>query len=457
MTGFIVNALAVVGAFAIVSVAISLFSKLGRRPGTLHAEDVPRVGSADFLAALAGAVNGTVQRGGDAILLNNGDELMPALLRDVQEARRSINFMVYIWEAGEMSDRIADALARRAEDGIEVRVLLDGLGALRVPAEAIERMEKAGVKIQRFRPPRFGRLTRFHKRNHRRAIVMDGRIGYTGGAAVGDKWLGHAQSPDHWRDIMVRVTGPLASSLQSAFAELWAHCCGEMLAGRAFYPVHAHAVGSVPDGHFDSGADAEGDDDYAGDSDYGDDAGDGPLHVSLISSPSSDEHPVRLFFNLSFLAARDRLWIVTPYFVPDRGTRKNIADRAKAGVDVRLLLPNEYTDAKPIRWAAHGFYSELLESGVRIWEYQPTMLHTKAVIVDGEWCVVGSANLDIRSKELNEENLLGILHRPLAERLEASFLQDLERSKEITLDEWKRRGVLARGLERAAAIFSEQY
>jgi cardiolipin synthase len=383
-----------------------------------------------------------VQSGGEARLLNNGDGFLPVMLDDIANARRTINFMVYIWEPGEMSKRIATALAARARDGIEVRVLLDGLGGIRAPDEDIDLMKSAGALVQRFRPPSFGRLTRFHKRNHRRAIVMDGRIAYTGGAAVGEKWLGNADSPDHWRDIMVRATGSMAADLQSAFAELWAHCCGEMLVGRDFYPVEE----SAGDGalHFAGDADAR-------------DASTPPRHISLISSPSSDEHPVRLFFNLAFLAARERLWITTPYFVPDKGTRLNIAERAKAGVDVRLLLPNEYTDAKPIRWAAHGFYAKLLEQGVRIWEYQPTMLHSKAIVIDSAWSIVGSANLDIRSKELNEENLLGIQHRPFAEQLEEAFLDDLESAQEIKLEEWKRRGVVARGLERAAAIFSEQY
>lgn len=426
------HALAVVGAFAIGAVLISLFSALGRRPGRLHTTATPPVDSDDFLAALAGSVNGTVDEGGTARLLNNGVEFVSALLDDIASARHTINFMVYIWEPGEMCERVAGALAARARDGVEVRILLDGLGALSMPDEAIEAMKDAGVRIQRFRPPRFGRLTRFHKRNHRRAIVFDGRIAYTGGAAVADKWLGDADTPDHWRDMMTRVTGCLAASLQSAFAELWAHCRGELLVGPAFYPCE--------------------DGDRVRDSDHR-----APRHVALTSSPSSEEHPVSLFFNLSILAARVRLWITTPYFVPDRGTIENIEARARAGVDVRLLVPNELTDARPIRWAAHGFYAELLEAGVRIWEYQPTMLHSKAIVIDGAWSIVGSANLDIRSKELNQENLLGILDHGFAREIERAFCADLEQSKEILLDEWKRRGIVARSLERAAALFSEQY
>jgi cardiolipin synthase A/B len=434
LTTWLLYALAAVGAFAIVSVVITLFSALGRRPAHLQTTaEPPPVTSEDFLAALAGSVNGSVRKGGSARLLDNGVGFIPALLDDIARAEHTINFMVYIWEGGEMAVRIAQALAARAREGIEVRVLLDGLGALGVPAEIVQTMRDAGVRIKRFRPPRIGRLTRFHKRNHRRAIVFDGRIGYTGGAAVGDKWLGDAETPDHWRDVMVRATGCMAESLQSAFAELWAHCSGELLVGPHFYP-------STADGHA-----------------HEDHAGEPPRHIALTSSPSSEEHPVRLFFNLTILAARERLWITMPYFVPDRGTIDNLKARALAGVDVRLLLPNEFTDARPIRWAAHGFYAELLEAGLRIWEYQPTMLHTKAMVVDGAWSVVGSANLDIRSKELNQENLLGILDTTFAAELDRAFRTDLERSKEIRRDEWKRRGVLARSLERAAAVFSEQY
>jgi cardiolipin synthase len=166
---------------------------------------------------------------------------------------------------------------------------------------------------------------------------------------------------------------------------------------------------------------------------------------------------MRYFFLLSFLAARHRLYIASPYFVPDQHTRDAVAGLARRGVDVRILLPNHHTDAKPIRQASHSYYDELLSAGVRIWEYQPTMMHSKLVVVDGCWSVVGSANMDIRSKELNEENALGILDPGLASALEATFLADLERSREVKLDEWRRRGLVPRVLERACVLFAEQF
>jgi cardiolipin synthase len=177
----------------------------------------------------------------------------------------------------------------------------------------------------------------------------------------------------------------------------------------------------------------------------------------VISAPSHEDHPLRLFFMLSFLSARRTLYITTPYFVPDAQTRAAAAGRARAGVDVRILLPNELTDAVPIRLAGHSYFDELLSAGVRIYEYQPAMMHNKTVVVDGQWSIVGSANMDIRSKELNQENVLGILDAGFGRQLDETFLADIGKAREIKLDDWRRRGIWPRVKERAAALFAEQY
>lgn len=419
-TFFVIGVLAAAGAF------ITLFFALGRRPERLWTEEIGAVDSADFMRPVAALLSVPTRKGGHAKLLNNGDEWLPALLADFAAARHSITFSAYIWEPGRMSDLVSEALIARARDGIQVRLLLDGLGGMKCPDESIEELRAAGGKVATFRPFSFGKLSRFHKRNHRRAIVIDGRIGHTGGMAVGDKWLGDARSPEEWRDTMVRVTGCLAENLQSAFGELWAYVTGEVLTGEAFFPEDIDEESDV-------------------------------RSLGIVSSPAGEEHPLRLFYFLTFLAARERLWITTPYFVPDKHTRKVVARRAKAGVDVRILLPNEHTDAKPIRAASHSYFQELLDNGVRIYEYQPTMMHTKHVVVDGKLSVVGSANMDIRSKELNQENILAILDRELARELEHTFERDLRVSREILSDEWKRRGIKARVLERLAVFFAEQY
>lgn len=423
--------LAVIGGLSLVGGIVTLFFALGRRPSKLDVTEGAAVTSPEFLVSMAGTLGTPLRKGGTVQLLNNGDAFFPSLLESIKGAERSINFLVFIWEPGQVSDQVFAALLERAKAGVEVRLLLDGYGGLKTPDEGIEALRAAGGKVERFRPPRFGKLTRFHKRTHRRAIVMDGKVAFTGGMAVGDKWLGNADTEEHWRDTMVKVTGPLAATLQSAFTGAWAHAAGEILVGEKFYPTEPPAA----------------------------DAGGEPvtMHLGVASAPSSDSHPLRVVFTQTFLSARKTLYITTPYFVPDHVVREAVAKRARSGVDVRILLPDEHTDAKPIRHTTHSYMEELMEAGVRIYEYQPTMMHTKHVVVDGRWSVVGSANMDIRSKELNEENVLGILDAGFARELEATFLKDLEKSQEIRLDEWRRRGVFKRFLERTCRLFAEQY
>jgi cardiolipin synthase A/B len=422
-----VRALAVVGAVAIVGVIVTLFTSFGRRPSVYKVTEAPPVEDVDFLVSLAGAMGTPVRSGGTAQLLNNGVEFFPAMLEAIRRAQHSINFTAYIWEPGQVSDQFFAALTERARAGVQVRLLLDGMGGLRAPKEGLEALRAAGGKVEPFRPPRLGKLTRFHKRTHRRAIVIDGRVGFTGGGAVADKWRGDAEHPEHWRDTMVQVTGPPAATLQTAFVSLWAPVSGELLTGDRFFPPQR------------------------------DEPGPALKHVGVASSPSEDDHPLRLFFLQSFQAARRRLYIASPYFVPDSAVRAAVVARARAGVDVRVLLPNELTDAKPIRRASHRYYEELLSGGVRIYEYQPTMMHAKGVVVDGKWSVVGSANMDIRSHELNAENVIGLLDDAFGAQMERAFLEDLARAREFRLEEWKQRGQWSRLLERACALFAEQY
>jgi cardiolipin synthase len=311
---------------------------------------------------------------------------------------------------------------------VQVRVQLDGMGGMQAPS--MDALKAAGGKVVTFRPARFGKFTRFHKRNHRRAIVIDGTVGFTGGEAIADHWLGDARNEKEWRDTMVRVTGPLAATLQSAFADVWAFAEGEILEGPQFFPPPGDASA----------------------------AGHGALvHTGVASLPASDLHPLRVFIAQSFLSARRRLYITTPYFVLDEEMRDVVAERARAGVDVRILLPNEHTDAKLIRLTSHHYFEDLLAAGVKIYEYQPTMMHTKSIVVDGLWSVVGSANMDVRSIELNVENVLGILDAGFARTLEATFHEDLKRAREIRLEEWRRRGWWARVKEWVASRLAEQY
>ncbi len=427
-------ALALVGVLALVTILLTMFSALGDRPETVSITEVDPVDSEAFLLGVSGVINAPLQRGGSAHLLNNGDEFLPALLEALRSARRSVNFMVYIWEPGEMSDRVFEALVERARQGVEVRVMVDALGGHGAPEEGIEALRRAGGRWEWFHPLRFGRFTQVHRRNHRRAIVVDGIVGFTGGMAVADKWLGHASDPERWRDSMVEVRGCIASNLQSAFAQLWSHTTGEMLSGSRFFPSEEQAAAAA-------GAEGEAI----------------SRHVNVISSPSNEAHPLRAFFWFSFRSALRSLYVTNPYFVPDDLMCEVLQERARAGVDVRVLVPNEHIDVRLIRWASHARYEKLLAAGIRIFEFQPTMIHQKHAVIDGLWSLVGSANLDVRSKELNQENVLGIQDRGFARQMEEAFFADLARADEILLDPWRRRPLWRRVPERIASLFEEQF
>jgi cardiolipin synthase A/B len=419
--------LLVTGFVALLSVFGALFIGFGRTPRVVETSaPVPSVDSPHFLAALGRLVNSPVDEGGTIEILNNGDEFLPALLESLRQARETINVLVYIWESGAFSDQVLDALMERQQAGVPVRVLLDGFGARKGPREGFRRLEDAGARIERFRTPRFGEWTRFHRRNHRRAIVIDGQVGFTGGMAIGDEWLGDARNPDEWRDMMFRVTGPLAKSLQAAFVHSWAVSSGEILIGPEVYP---------PEPRPDRGVER---------------------FIHHVHSPADDDQSMAYFYLLSVLAARERLYIAMPYFTPDPPLGDALRQVAGAGVDVRLLLPGPHVVPAFTRWNSQNHYDSLLEAGVRIFEYEPTFMHSKFVVVDGRWSVIGSPNLNVRSRQLDEENAFGILDADLGRRLEAEFLRDLQRSQEIHLHEWRRRSPWLRLVQTASRALDRQ-
>ncbi|HXE56529.1 MAG TPA: phospholipase D-like domain-containing protein [Gemmatimonadales bacterium] len=422
--------LMLLGAVALVVVMASLFLPDWAFPELETTLDAPP-GSEPFVAGLASLLNVPRLRGGEITLLDDGDAFYPAMLEAIRGARETVNFQVYIFEPDDIGLEFCAAFMERARAGVEVRVLFDGFGGHRMEGGYLRKLEEAGCRVAVFRPIRPWTLVRAFRRDHRRAIVIDGRIAFTGGAAVAEKWRGHAQDRHHWRDSMVRVTGPLAAGIQTAFGENWAYTTGELLTGPRFYP-------RTPDAEEAPNPDA-------------------PHGFGVASSPAHAHQPMRLLFWSSFRSARERLLISTSYFIPDPNLRATLAERARAGVEVRLLLPGPCTDAKPVRYAARAHYEELLAAGVRIHEYQPTMHHAKAVVVDGIWCVVGSANLDQRSMKWNEENVLGVADRRLAARLERSLRADLERSREIRLGEWRSRPWTHRVVEWACRPFAHQY
>lgn len=421
-------ALFIIGVIAFVSVTSALFFAVGDKPARIYTDSTPSaVDSPNFATALGAIVGAPVEHGGTVHVLNNGDEFIPALLESIEQAQRTINFTVYIWSKGTFSDQLLRALEKKQREGVQVRILLDGLGSLKVPDEDFETLVANGGKVQKFRTPKFGKLTRFHRRTHRRSIVIDGEVGYTGGMAVSDIWLGHAQDPEHWRDMMFKVTGPMARSLQTAFVDLWASSSGELLIDPKHYPVAApaHAPGVE-------------------------------RFVHLTHSPADDVQPLAYFYLLPIFAARESIYFAVPYYVPDTHLQGALVKKAQAGLDVRLLLPGRHTDNLIVRASAQARYQELLEAGVKIYEYQPTFMHAKYGVIDGTWSIIGSPNLNSRSRDLDEENAFGIYDEPLGAKLRETFFKDLERSEQITLDKWRARNPFQKLFETVSRILDQQ-
>ncbi|HUF36078.1 MAG TPA: phospholipase D-like domain-containing protein [Gemmatimonadales bacterium] len=417
-------ALMLTGAVAIVSVIGALFlPDWPQPPLTATYEVAPD--SDQFLEYAAGVVDFPVYRGGSATILQNGDGFYPPMLEAIRAARETVNFEVYIFEPDEIGRQFMDAFKERARAGVEVRLLIDWFGGLKLRRRHRDELRAAGVRVELFRPLALRNLVRIYRRTHRRAIVIDGEVAFTGGAAVSKKWEGDVRNHHQWRDSMTRVTGPLVTGIQAAFTTNWVHCTGEVLAGPRFYPER----GPEP----------------------------GPWALSVVSSPSDSMQPIRLLFWMSFRNARRRIWISNSYFIPDVRLRDAVMDRARAGVDVRILVPGDHTDAVPIQLAGRSFYEELLAAGVRIFEYQAAMMHAKTAVVDDAWAIVGSANMDERSMELNEENVVGIADRDFARAVAAGVEHDLTRSREVRLEEWRKRPVWQRGFEKLAKILIEQY
>jgi cardiolipin synthase A/B len=425
--GWLQTVLLVIGFITVLAVLGALFIAAGNSPGTIYTDtQVPPVDSALFATSLSHLVNAPLEHGGTVSILNNGDEFLPALINAIDHAKRTINFSVYIWSDGRFSKQVMDALIRARSRNVAVRVLLDDFGSKDLEFGKFSDLEHAGGRVERFRKPQFGKLTRLHRRDHRRSIVIDGEIGFTGGMAVKDTWLGNAQDADHWRDMMFKLTGPLARSLQGAFISSWVGSSGEILTGPDIYP--------------DSDKTAPGVEKF----------------IHLVNSPAADDYSMAEFFIMPILAARKSLFIVTPYFIPDKQLQEALVKKAAEGVDVRLLLPGKHIDSSLTLLSAQANYEELLKAGVKIYEYRPTFIHSKFMVVDRHWSVIGSPNLNYRSRQLDEENAQGILDRTFAEQLVKVFVADAAQADQIKLDQWRRRNVLLKIVQRLSQIIDKQ-
>jgi len=386
----------------------------------------PASGEAHLLRVLEEECQTRLHKGQRVEVLTNGAHFYPAMLAAIGEARHSINVEAYIFQPGHIADQIVEALAERARAGVEVRVVLDAIGSSRMKwSAAAARLTEAGCRLDYYQPLKWYRLHRANNRTHRELLIVDGRIAFVGGAGVAD-WWHEASGPDDpaWRDTMVRVEGPVVASLQGVFAENWLECGGEILTSPACWPPLASA---------------------------------GPVDALVIrSSPSDRATASRVAFQLLMACARKSIDIHTPYFLPDKTLRRALVETVARGVRIRVLVPGPRTDQRLVRLASRRLYDQLLEKGVRIFEYQPGMTHAKVLMIDDRWAIVGTTNFDNRSFEHNDEVNVAFRDHEVSARLRHDFDLDLERSQEITLEMWAARPLLEKALKPLSWILERQ-
>jgi cardiolipin synthase len=356
--------------------------------------------------------------------LQNGDEIFPAMLEAIRSAKQTITFETYIYWSGKIGREFAEALAARARAGVKVHVLLDWLGSGKMDAELLEMMESAGVEVLKYHPVRWHSLDRVNNRTHRKLLVVDGRIGFTGGVGIADEWLGHAEDSLHWRDSHYRVTGPAVAQMQAAFMDNWIKTRSLVLHGAEYFP------------EIDTS---------------------GP-HLAQVFKSSSDDgsESVRLMYLMSIASAQQTIRLAASYFVPDSLAIASFIAARERGVEVEIIVPGRHIDQPMVRRASRASWGPLLEAGVRIHEFQPTMYHCKVMIVDDRWVSVGSTNFDNRSFKLNDEANLNVLDPEFAAEQVRAFAGDLARSKQITLAAWRARPWKEKLSERVASLLRSQ-
>lgn len=368
------------------------------------------------------AVSGVQVTPGNRIdLLHNGDEIFPAMLDAIDAAERSIDLLTYIYWAGEIGTEFAERISRRARAGVRVRVLLDGVGAKPIDRVLVDRMQSAGADVRFFRPPDPRHPFRSTHRTHRKVMVCDERVGFTGGVGIADEWLGDGRSEGSWRDTHARVEGPAVAALRAAFLGNWIET-GHELFDRRFdhFPPHAKP---------------------------------GDSEVQVIKGTSEPGwNDVSMTVRSLVELAEEQIRITTAYFVPDEDLVERLRGAADRGVSVQLLVPGPHADKRFVQLAGEACYRDLLDAGVEVWCYQPSMLHAKVMTVDGSVAVLGSANLNQRSTSLDEELVLVAFDEDVARRLDDRFDVDLEVSTEIDLGRWRRRNGRQQVLERVMTL-----
>jgi cardiolipin synthase len=370
------------------------------------------------------AFGNTMVGGNRAEILNNGDEFFTAMVEAIRGAKKTVNLESYIYKPDKAGELMTQALIEAARRGVEVRVLVDGTGSSH-SGPHLQRMRMAGVRAEKFHPVRLWSIYKIARRTHRKILVVDGTVSFTGGFCIADSWLGNARNPKEWRDLVVRVTGPVSAQMQAIFSEDWTYTTGEILAGDKFYP-HIEPAGDVP-------------------------------AQAIKASRGDSSSLAAMLYYMAIQSAETSIHIQNAYFVPDRQIREALIQAAKRGVDVRIMVPGRHIDEPVVRMASRLHYGELLQGGVRIFEYSQTMMHNKNAVIDGLFSTVGSINFDRRSLRQNAEESLAFYDRDFAARLDAVFAEDERRCREITYAKWRRRGIEQRLTEVISGLFQPIY
>ncbi len=389
-----------------------------------HLDHTFGVNQPEFFGSALALYNPVPLTGNKLELLQNGDAYFPAMLAAIRGAKKTINFQAYIIYSDKTGWAFRDALIERARAGVEVRILLDGLGSgWKLNNSDVQMMKDAGCKFAYYHPLLSWRIDRSNRRSHRRVLVIDGKLGFTGGVGFAEQWSGHAQDPKHWHDVQVRVEGPLVSALQNAFEEHWIKTFGETLSGADQFPALPPAGG---------------------------------MNGQLIASHSFSMAPIPLTQAVAFAAAEKRIWITNAYCAPSSDQVDLLVKAVQRHVDVRFIVPGPHNDQPLTKSAGRTAYGRMLEGGVRIFEYQPTMIHTKAMVIDGMFSLIGSSNLDPRSSQINEELDLAMYDAEFGQKMEAMFEGDLRRSTEYTLEQFRNRSLWERTTEWLMVPFRSQ-
>ncbi|HET7433245.1 MAG TPA: phospholipase D-like domain-containing protein [Thermoanaerobaculia bacterium] len=414
---------AILIALIMVALVLIVWSTKRRRRPRLDL-DSETGGDGDLMQTIAGLTQSTVVGGNRIELIQNG-QYFERLFADLEAAKKTINFETFLCKEGEATRRLAEIVCRKRADGVKVQMMMDGSGSKHFGKEDVKRMRAAGAEVHFYHPLRPSNLGRINNRDHRKIVIIDGRLGYIGGHCFVDTWLGNAEDKKHFRDVTARVEGPVVGQLQSVFAENWIEETGDVPGGDEYFPQLEPC-------------------------------GESEAHVAWVS-PAGAPSTVKLLHYLAIRAATKSITLQNPYFLPDPDARKALLEAVKRGVKVRVMLPADTaSDAPVVQHASHHHFGTLLKAGVRIFEYQRTLLHQKVFTIDHRWSAVGSTNFDDRSFEVNDEVSMAIYDEKVASELEAIFEKDLEHATEVHLEKWKKRPALHKMKDFLLFLFNEQ-